>query len=183
MPRESAEALSISNRQLPLLESPLTRRKEMIAPRSNRQFPGCLRIPGLRFPTSNPGPPTSQLGVNPCRVFLSVSHSKQTIGARDGCQFYPYALSGLLNRRICRAEAPGATFKPYRAQACILPTRLALDYDSAPLSRTWFPGEGPAKRSSVTTKGRESAALKSRRENGGQAAALHLDLNNEPKFD
>jgi hypothetical protein len=68
-------------------------------------FSGGLRTPIFKFPISNFAFPGTEKGVNQNHVFPRASRSKQTIGARNKCQFFAVVFFPLVT-----AETAGLPF-------------------------------------------------------------------------
>lgn len=105
-----------SNRQIPRVGSGLTRCKQWVTARPNRQIAARVGSQSRVRPHYSRRRICSRLasglpktGVNPCQVFFAVTHSKQRIGLRKGCQFF--AIVRMLyfrisTRQYCRIESP-----------------------------------------------------------------------------
>ena len=116
---------AISTRQCFRVEFAATHSKQRIGAPAIRQF--------------SEGSP-AQTSVKPCQLFLLVSHSKQTIETQIKCQFFAMSPNHLFRvsnfawsttSKAAGLKYPALRLVLRRANGRVLPTGLAVDYDSA----------------------------------------------------
>ena len=163
----------ISTRQCCRIESSATHSKQGAGAPATRQFSEECPVVIFKSAISNFECSVPQKGVNQNQMFLTATCSKQTVGACNKCQFFaicisvrdnsedaglpgpeptgthttrknPALHSNLGLRQITRRPNCGLARDDHPDRMVILPTGVAVDYDS-PAQRTGFAALGSAK--------------------------------------
>jgi len=121
----------VSTRKEFQVEIALSHSKQGIGTRPTRKY--FRGSPALIFKSaiSNLESSDSKKGVNQNQVFACASRSKQTLGARKGCQFFAMCFSAQNTGKDAGLKTPALHSNLLRAAAPILPTGSAVDYDAA----------------------------------------------------